>query len=498
MFALPCRCAVSCGGRLGEKTKNFMDLMLFAAGLDLTTGAFSLLILCVLAVCFFEFVNGFHDTANAVATVIYTHSLKPTQAVVLSGVLNFLGVLLGGLGVAMGIIKLLPMTDLMYAPLSTNVAFMLAVLMASIAWNLGTWYLGLPASSSHTLIGALLGASLMFGAFSAEQTQKTYDIMLFLLITPLIGFFGALLLLWLMRSIIKTGNLYEKPLGYAPPPFWIRVLIIFGCVGISFNHGSNDGQKGVGLLMVVLIAFMPAYYALTPDFNAQACENALDTLAKNIRYEPKTGETPSQEYTKFLADIQVAKDLLQKLKNGDESRETKIDFRRQIRTVFLADVKGMIAQEVADEKAGKTAPHTAAQRAAILEEVKMFRVHTDFAPVWTILIISICLGIGTMIGWKRIVETIGEKIGKSGFDYSQGFIAQLVSTGTIGFSTMLNLPVSTTHIVSSSVMGTMFAKGGRENIQRKTITNILLAWGLTLPVSIGLSAGLYWLFMQFT
>ncbi len=473
-----------------------MELMLFAAGLDLTTGVFLLLALCVLAVCFFEFVNGFHDTANAVATVIYTHSLKPTQAVVLSGILNFLGVFLGGLGVAMGIIKLLPLTELMYAPLSTNVSFMLAVLVASIAWNLGTWYLGLPASSSHTLIGALLGASLMFGAFSAEQTQKTYDIMLFLLITPLIGFFGALLALLAMRKLIKTGNLYEKPLGNTPPPFWIRVLIVLGCVGISFNHGSNDGQKGVGLLMVVLLAFMPAYYALTPTFDADACERSLNTLAKNIRYEPKANEVPMVEYTKFLADIQSSKILLDKIRKGDDSRETKVDFRRHIRTVFLADVKAMIAQEVADEKIGKPVPHTAVQRAAILEEVKTFRNYTDFAPVWTILLISVCLGAGTMIGWKRIVETIGEKIGKSGFDYSQGLISQLVSTATIGFSTLLNLPVSTTHIVSSSVMGTMFAKGGRSNIQRKTITNILLAWGLTLPVSIGLSAALYWVFLQ--
>lgn len=112
--------------------------------------------------CAFEFVNGFHDTANAVATVIYTNSMKPTVAVVYSGVLNFIGVLTGGIGVAMGIVNLLPMEVLVDSNVYHGVAMILALLISAIAWNLGTWYLGIPASSSHTIIGSILGIGLAF------------------------------------------------------------------------------------------------------------------------------------------------------------------------------------------------------------------------------------------------------------------------------------------------------------------------------------------------
>lgn len=472
--------------------------MLLIAGLDLSTGIFALLVLCILAVCFFEFVNGFHDTANAVATVIYTHSLKPTQAVVLSGILNFLGVLLGGLGVAWGILKLLPLTELMYAELSVNIAFMLAVLIAAISWNLGTWYFGLPASSSHTLIGALVGASWMFSSLSPEQTKKANDIFVFLFVSPVIGFVGSLLMLSVMRKFIKSKDLYDKPKGQNPPPMWIRLLIILGCVGVSFNHGSNDGQKGVGLLMVVLIAFLPSYFALTPDFNAKECSASLVELQKMVAFVPQQGQTnPLQiELSKLNIDIAKTQELLNAAVVADLPKEKKIELRRQIRNIIPDEVKALTQKAEREELTSKIVIYDATKRKAMLEHVKKFTDYTDFAPVWAILTISLCLGLGTMIGWKRIVETIGEKIGKSGFDYSQGLVSQLVSTITIGLSTLLKLPVSTTHIVSSSIMGTMFAKGGRSNIQRKTITNIFLAWVLTLPVAIGLSATLFWLFMK--
>jgi phosphate/sulfate permease len=305
--------------------KSHTHFMLLIAGLDLSTGVFALLVLCILAVCFFEFVNGFHDTANAVATVIYTHSMKPNQAVVLSGLLNFSGVLLGGLGVAWGILKLLPLTELMHAELGTNIAFMLAVLIAAISWNLGTWYLGLPASSSHTLIGALVGASWMFSALSPDQTQKAYQIFLFLFISPLIGFVASLLLLSFMRKTIKSKDLYSKPKDGNPPPMWIRILIILGCVGVSFNHGSNDGQKGVGLLMVVLIAFLPSYFALTPDFDAKACSDSLVQLQKMVQYTPKAGDVNPLQYelSKLNADIQKTQDLLNAAAVADLPKEKK-------------------------------------------------------------------------------------------------------------------------------------------------------------------------------
>lgn len=468
-------------------------MLLLTAGLDLTTGVFALLIVCVLAVCFFEFVNGFHDTANAVATVIYTKSMRPTYAVVLSGFMNFLGVILGGLGVAMGILKLLPLTDLMYAPLGENVAFLLGVLIAAITWNLGTWYFGIPASSSHTLIGALIGASLVFGNVSSEQWTKAYEILIFLLITPLAGFFFAWILLVLMRKVVKNKDLFESPLDEDVPPTWIRLLMVFGCVGVSYSHGSNDGQKGVGLLMVVLIAFLPAYFALVPDFNAQKCNDELSKIEQILVAAP-AGNALSADVTHLQTQITNTKTLLAQLPSaeatgGEVLKKTKVDIRRQIRNVIPHELKDLTKKEQAATLWTK-------EQIADLKKAasdKGLLTFTDFAPNWTVILISICLGIGTMIGWKRIVQTIGEKIGKSAFDYSQGFVSQFVSAGTIFASTWFKLPVSTTHIVSSSVMGTMFGKGGKGNIQRKTIFNIFMAWVLTLPVSIGLSAGIYWL-----
>jgi PiT family inorganic phosphate transporter len=458
------------------------------AGLNISTGVFMLLIICILAVCFFEFINGFHDTANAVATVIYTKSMEPTRAVVLSGILNFVGVVTGGLGVAMGILKLLPLTDLMYAPLGMNIAFLLAVLVSAIVWNLGTWYYGIPASSSHTLIGALIGASLVFGDVSSEQMTKAYEVFTFLLITPLFGFFVAWLLLAIMRVSIKSKVIYNSPKEKDTPPFTIRMLTILGCMGISYTHGSNDGQKGVGLLMVVLVAFLPVHFALAPDFDAvkaketiNKIELAIKTDNSNEKLEPLQKE--SSKTIQLLAAMSASKN--EPIEKQDKN--LVLDTRKQLRNVLPKEIKKITSDDAAKKSLGEE------KVKALKSASKELETYTDFAPTWTIVLISLCLGIGTMIGWKRVVKTIGEKIGKTPFDYSQGFISQVVSAGTIFASTYFRLPVSTTHIVSSSVMGTMFAKGGSGNIQRKTITNIFMAWVLTLPVSIGLSAGLFWL-----
>lgn len=460
--------------------------------IPLTTGIFILMIICVLAVCFFEFINGFHDTANAVATVIYTNSLQPTQAVVLSGIFNFFGVILGGLGVAMGILKLLPLTDLMYASLGTNIAFLLAVLISAILWNLGTWYFGIPASSSHTLIGALIGASLVFSAISDEQTTKAYEVFTFLLITPLFGFFISWLLLGLMKKVFKEKSIYQSPKGNQKPPFGIRLLTVLGCVGISFTHGSNDGQKGVGLLMVVLIAFLPAYFALHPDFDKMIAESSLKELSMilEVQSDDKEFNRLSKVAQEDIADGLISLQQLPagKLNPQKLKKEQILDVRRVFKNKLPKHCKALTNYVNTKNIMGK-------EKFEKLKKMSQkWPDYTDHAPTWTIMLISLCLGIGTMIGWKRVVETIGEKIGKTAFDYSQGLVSQLVSAGTIFASTYFKLPVSTTHIVSSSVMGTMFSKGGRANIQKKTITNIFLAWVLTLPVSIGLSAALFYIF----
>src|SRR6202789_771412 len=218
----------------------------------------------------FEFVNGFHDTANAVATVIYTISMSPTLAVVWSGSFNFLGVLLSGGTVAFGIVSLLPVELILQVGSGAGFAMVFALLIAAILWNLGTWYFGLPASSSHTMVGSIMGVGIANQLMNPRQGTSGVDwvqaaaVGKSLLLSPLVGFAIAWLLLLICKAVIKDKRLYEAPVGTEPPPFWIRVLLFGTCSGVSFFHGSNDGQKGMGLIMLILIGTVPTPYALKP------------------------------------------------------------------------------------------------------------------------------------------------------------------------------------------------------------------------------------------
>src|SRR5271170_1282701 len=241
-----------------------------------------LLALALLVALGFEFVNGFHDTANAVATVIYTHSLEPHIAVVWSGFWNFLGVLASSGLVAFAIVSLLPVELILQVGSKAGFAMVFALLVAAIIWNLGTWYFGLPASSSHTLIGSIIGVGianqLMAGknGTSGVDWGQATNIGKTLLLSPLVGFFGAALLLLLCKAVIKNKALYEAPKGTEPPPFWIRALLVLTCTGVSFAHGSNDGQKGMGLIMLILIGTVPTAYAVN---HAVTTEQTADFVA---------------------------------------------------------------------------------------------------------------------------------------------------------------------------------------------------------------------------
>ena len=239
-----------------------------AGGIAVTWLPYILLGVALLIALGFEFVNGFHDTANAVATVIYTHSLPATFAVLWSGLFNFLGVLVSSGAVAFGIISLLPVELILKVGSSAGFAMVFALLIAAIVWNLGTWWLGLPASSSHTLIGSILGVgvanALMHGRDGtsgvdwAQATKVGYS----LLLSPLVGFVCAALLLLVLRTLVRRAELYKEPKGRTPPPWWIRGILVLTCTGVSFAHGSNDGQKGMGLIMLILVGTVPTAYAL--------------------------------------------------------------------------------------------------------------------------------------------------------------------------------------------------------------------------------------------
>lgn len=443
----------------------------------LGTATLILLICCTIAVFVFEFVNGFHDTANAVATVIYTGTLRPLHAVLWSGFWNFLGVIAGpgGLAVAMKIVKILPVIDIVSVGQSESIALILAILISAIAWNIGTWYFGIPCSSSHTLIGSLLGAGYVFSVLHSGDGIKWDEatkVMMSLLISPAFGFAGAVVLMFVLRQIFKKrSEIFQEPNKDRKPPIWIRAILILTCTLVSFFHGSNDGQKGVGLMMIILLIFLPMEYALSPNFDLQQSKAAISSINQHLE---AAGDAA------LIADAKGLQTKLEEYEAKPESAQ-KLAFRKKLQK-FLKR-----AEEAKKDGTLKSAKE-------IKGDVKTLQGYIEFAPWWVILMISIALGVGTTIGWQRIVVTIGEKIGKKHMTYAEGATAELMASATIGLSTQLGLPVSTTHVLSSGVAGSMTANKGVDSLDPATIKNIGVAWILTLPVTIILAGGLYYLF----
>ncbi|WP_028663530.1 inorganic phosphate transporter [Runella zeae] len=458
---------------------------------------FILLFICILCACAFEFVNGFHDTANAVATVIYTNSLKPTTAVIWSGFCNFLGVLLGGIAVAMGIVNLLPVELLIDQNVYHSIAMVLSLLLSAIIWNFGTWYFGLPSSSSHTLIGSILGVGLAFSMMpeasdgAGVNWGKATEIFGSLLLSPLVGFSLAVTLMFILRRSLSKETreqVFSEPKKNQEPPLWIRAILILTCTGVSFFHGNNDGQKGVGLVMLILIGIVPAYFALNDKVEPQSMKKNLIAIEQTMNKIDTT--LLGVEEKKQLAKVKSSSSDLNNLINVSAAetqikQDERLDARRDI-LVINSNLK-----KLSESASVNLSPQDKAILKESTDDKKGLRRYTDYAPFWVVLMISLSLGLGTMVGWKRIVVTVGEKIGKSHLTYAQGASAELVAASTIGLASGLGLPVSTTHMLSSGIAGTMVASKGIKNLQAKTVRNILLAWVLTLPVSIFLSFTLY-------
>lgn len=461
-------------------------------GLDPTFTA--LLIFCLFLAFAFEFINGFHDTANAVATVIYTNSLKPWIAVIWSGIWNAFGVFAGGIAVAMGISNLLPVEMLTDSNVAHNLAMILSLLLTAIIWNLGTWYYGIPCSSSHTLVGSIIGVGLAFGMLAENPNidyvnwSKAGEIGMSLLISPLLGFSFAIFLMYVLKQLVKDKAIFKEPNSNVPPPLWIRLILILTCTGVSWAHGSNDGQKGIGLVMLILIAIVPGYFAInqTKDIN----QYKADLLAVKQSYQSLNiaalNKSDSFEYVKFNSLVTDLESRINKASSFlliDES--SQYEMRKDIILI------GKASKKLLENKALNLSKEQKKEIEAKLGKLKSL---TEYAPTWVILMISCALGIGTMIGWKRIVKTIGEKIGKQHLTYAQGASSELVAAGTIGFSTWMGLPVSTTQVLSSGIAGSMVASKGIKNLQVKTIKSIFIAWILTLPVTVLMSGGLFLLF----
>jgi len=459
----------------------------------------------------FEFVNGFHDTANAVATCIYTHSLEPHIAVVYSGVMNFVGVLLSSGLVAFSIVSLLPVELILRVSSGSGFAMVFALLVAAILWNLATWYKGLPASSSHTMIGSVIGVGvanqLIHGrsGVSGVDMEQVKKVFLALLVSPLVGFFVALLVFLLFKALAKDPRLYKAPEGTAPPPFYIRALLILTCGGVSYAHGSNDGQKGMGLIMLILVGTVPTAYALnhTVDRKSIVTFAAVSTQTAGALHnyeDPGALFGDAQpELEKFVADKKYEPAVINAL-------ETMVNAIRNEAVGYgsLADVPAEMQANVRNQmylvsETFRQLPKAAGAPKISADDNKVFANYkgfldksTKFIPTWVKVAVALALGLGTMVGWKRIVVTVGEKIGKTHLTYAQGASAELTAMCTILAADFYGAPVSTTHVLSSGVAGTMMGNGS--GLQMSTIRNIALAWVFTLPAAAALSGLLFFIF----
>jgi PiT family inorganic phosphate transporter len=474
---------------------------------------YALLGLALLIALGFEFVNGFHDTANAVATVIYTHSLEPHIAVVWSGMWNLIGVLTSSGAVAYTILTLLPVELVLQVGKGAGFAMVFSLLLAAIIWNLSTWWLGLPASSSHTLIGSIIGVGVANQLMSPKTGTSGVDwaqaanVFKVLLISPVVGFVCAALLLLLLKVLVKKPELYESPKGDTPPPFWIRSLLVLTCTGVSFGHGSNDGQKGMGLIMLILIGTVPTAYALNhaigynqvQDF-AAVSQQAANVLSSYVSPDAIMGDARTdltdyirtKEFTPntMLAARQLALEIQHEVVAYHTLASIPANQQQNVRNDMYVESEALRLMA----KSG-TPKFSSPENAVLANYKKHLDLSTKFIPPWVKVAVALALGLGTMVGWKRIVITVGEKIGKDHLTYAQGASAEIVAAVTIIAADQFKMPVSTTHVLSSGVAGTMLANGS--GLQFSTIRNIALAWVFTLPVAALLAAGIFWGLRQF-
>ncbi|WP_374942950.1 inorganic phosphate transporter [Sphingomonas sp.] len=485
-------------------------------GERLATGAFLFLGLALVIALGFEFVNGFHDTANAVATVIYTHAMPAPLAVLWSGVFNFLGVLVSSGAVAYSIVTLLPVDLVLHVGSAAGYAMIFALLLAAVGWNLATWIVGLPNSSSHALIGSILGVGLANQLLSSDPAgtagvdwSQAEKVLVTLLVSPLVGFAGAFVLLLVMKRMLPRPELYREPAANQPPPRGIRALLIFTCTAVSFAHGGNDGQKGMGLIMLILIGCAPTAYALnrtvpesaTPAF-VQASAAAQGAFARQSRGLSATPAQARETLTDALRARRVAAAqtfaALAALSDDVSGRIAGYGSLGKVPAAATPNLRNdmylVLDASALVQKDGATRTRmTAAELDAVKAYAGRLEEGTRYIPGWVKVAVALALGLGTMVGWKRIVVTVGERIGKTHLTYGMGASAELVAAATILLAERFGMPVSTTHILSSGVAGASVANGA--GLQLRTVRNMALAWVLTLPAAMLLAGLLYWLML---
>jgi PiT family inorganic phosphate transporter len=457
--------------------------------------AVGLLIFALVMVIMFEATNGFHDAANAVATVIYTKSLQPGQAIILSGLMNFVGVLVGGIAVAYALVELLPADVLSPPDGGPAVAMLVALFIAALSWNIGTWWLGLPNSSSHCLIGSLIGVALgdamtrslsLRDGFHWAQLWKVLEA---LAISPVLGFILAGALYFLCRRTIHDARLY-RPATDTAPVWWMRGILILTCSGVSFAHGTNDGQKSIGLIMLTIIGIFPATYALNPA-GGQSLRD-ISTIMRRAETLVRTyGD--SENFTALAAIASIENQAASEPRGADATGRRKLELGLNSTAArHRSSVRDDVYQVISELRHAQESPAIGAEEKRETQRIaKQLGLSVEYAPIWVRILSALCLGAGTMIGYKRIVTTLGERLGNVHLTPAQGASAEVVSAILIGTAGFTGLPVSTTHIVTSGITGTMVTSGA--GLQYGMISRIVIAWLVTLPVTICVAGGLYYL-----
>jgi len=478
---------------------------------NVNTLTLTLLLLSLGIALFYEMINGFHDTANSVAMIIYTNSMEAKYSVIMSGIMNFLGVIMGGIGVAYVIVHLLPLDIMVASNQNATLVMIYSLLISAVIWNFGTWYFGLPVSSSHSLIGSLIGVSTVFGVmhgfeFSQSVNWKAlYGVLTALALSPLLGFGFAYLLMKATKKFVSNPKYFKTPDSESKrkrPNFWMRTGIIATGAGVSFAHGSNDGQKGIGIIMIILIGILPTYYALDMNSHEYKIKQTRDSAANLAKFYADNNES----LTKLVSE----KHLISALKTKNTIAECNVNQVFETTSLIATKLDGIKSySQLSPQDSWRV--HTAIlcsdnffgqvekiylitdkdKSDYVSAQRKVLVSATEYVPTWVILAVAFALSIGTMIGYKRIVITIGEKIGSQPINYMQATVAQAMAMMTILLANFAHAPVSTTHIVSSAVAGSMVAEpeGG---VQKSMVKTILLSWVFTLPVTALLSASIYY------
>jgi inorganic phosphate transporter, PiT family len=457
--------------------------------------AVGLLIFALVMVIMFEATNGFHDAANAVATVIYTKSLQPGQAVVLSGVMNFVGVLVGGIAVAYALVELLPAEVLSPPDGGPAVAMLVALFIAALSWNIGTWWLGLPNSSSHCLIGALIGVALGNAMARSRSLREgvhwaqLWKVLEALALSPVLGFILAGALYFLCRRTLHDEHLYQPAID-RPPVWWMRGILVLTCSGVSFAHGTNDGQKSIGLIMLTIIGIFPATYALNPA-GGQSLHDISDVMRQAEPLIRKYGD--DEKATTLAAIASIESQATSEQQGADTTGRRKLEVGLNSTAArHRSSVRDDVYQVISELRHAQEAPQiNAGEKKEAQRIAKQLGLSVEYAPIWVRILSALCLGAGTMIGYKRIVTTLGERLGNVHLTPAQGASAELVSAILIGTAGFTGLPVSTTHIVTSGIAGTMVTSGA--GLRYGMISRIVIAWLVTLPVTISVAGGLYYL-----